>query len=235
VDHTETKKRILIAEDHTILRESLKTLLMINPKLEVVGEAQDGLETIRYCEMLKPDLVLMDLSMPRMDGTGAIQEIKKQSPGTKVLVLTVHKSEEYILSTLRSGADGYIVKDAATHKELMMAIDYVFSGRNYLSPSISEKVIEGYLEGKTRIKSSSSLDTLTVREREILKLIAAGLRNREISAALSISIKTVEKHRANLMRKLDLHSTSALTAFAIESGLTLSENYLQAPLSAIEF
>jgi len=212
------KKRIIIAEDHTILREGLRMLLYSNPDLEVVAEAEDGLEAIRQSENLQPDLVLMDLSMPRMNGMGAIQEIKKQCPDAKVLVLTVHKTEEYILAALQAGADGYVLKDA-THSELMLAIDCVFSGKSYLSPGISEKVIEGYLDGRKALRSTSSWDTLTQREREILKMIAEGYKNKEIGDYLCISTKTVEKHRANLMRKLDLHSTSALTAFAMEKGL----------------
>jgi len=212
------RRRIVIAEDHTILREGLRMLLSSNPDFEVVGEAQDGLEAIRMVDSLKPDLILMDLSMPRMNGIGAIQEIKKQSPITKILVLTVHKTEEYILATLKAGADGYILKDA-THSELMLAIDNIFSGKSYLSPGISEKVIEGYLEGRKTIKSSTSWDTLTQREREILKMIAEGYKNKDIADYLCISAKTVEKHRANLMRKLDLHSASSLTAFAMEKGL----------------
>jgi DNA-binding NarL/FixJ family response regulator len=212
------RKRIVIAEDHTILREGLRMLLSSNPEFEVVAEAEDGLEAIRYTETLKPDLVLMDLSMPRMNGMGAIQEIKKQSPETRILVLTVHKTEEYILATLKAGADGYVLKDA-THSELMLAIECIFTGKSYLSPGISEKVIEGYLEGRKTIKSSTSWDTLTQREREILKMIAEGYKNKDIADYLCISAKTVEKHRANLMKKLDLHSASSLTAFAMEKGL----------------
>jgi DNA-binding NarL/FixJ family response regulator len=212
------KKKIVIAEDHTILREGLRMLLRTNPDFEVVGEAEDGLEAVRQTENLKPDMVLMDLSMPRMNGMGAIQEIKKKCPETKILVLTVHKTEEYILATLKAGADGYVLKDA-THSELMLAMDCVFQGRCYLSPGISEKVIEGYLEGRKTVKSSSSWDNLTQREREILKMIAEGYKNKDIADYLCISAKTVEKHRANLMKKLDLHSASSLTAFAMEKGL----------------
>ncbi len=212
------RRRIVIAEDHTILREGLRMLLSSNPDFDVVGEAQDGLEAVRLVETHRPDLVLMDLSMPRMNGMGAIQEIKKQCPDTKILVLTVHKTEEYILATLKAGADGYILKDA-THSELMLAIDNIFSGKSYLSPGISEKVIEGYLEGRKTLKSSTSWDTLTQREREILKMIAEGYKNKDIADYLCISAKTVEKHRANLMKKLDLHSASSLTAFAMDKGL----------------
>lgn len=212
------KRRIFIAEDHTILREGLRALLSSNPDIEVVGEAEDGRETIRGAERLTPDLILMDLSMPRMNGIEAIREIKKRCPGTRILVLTVHKTEEYILAALQAGADGYVLKDA-THSELTMAIESILSKKPYLSPGISERVIEGYLEGRRTVAPSSSWDTLTQREREVLKLIGEGYKNREIADELCISPKTVEKHRANLMRKLDLHTTAALTNLAIEKGL----------------
>lgn len=212
------KQRIVIAEDHTILREGLRALISSNPDFDIVGEAEDGRDAIRCVEKLVPDLILLDLSMPRMNGMEAIKEIKKQCPETKILVLTVHRTEEYILTTLRAGADGYVLKDA-THAELLMAIKSVLMGKRYLSPGVSEKVIEGYLEGRKTLKSSTPWDTLTQREREVLKLIAEGYKNKDIADYLYISVKTVEKHRANLMRKLDLHSTLALTAFAMEKGL----------------
>lgn len=212
------KRRIVIAEDHTILREGLRSLLSSDPDLDIVGEAQDGQEAIRCVEKLKPNLVLMDLSMPRMNGMDAIKEIKKRSPETKILVLTVHKNEEYIVATLQAGADGYALKDS-THIELKIAIKNVLSGNHYISPGISGKVIEGYLEGRKPFKPTSPLDTLTQRERGILKMIAEGYKNKEIADYLCISVKTVEKHRANLMQKLDLHSVSALTTFAIGKGL----------------
>jgi two-component system response regulator NreC len=213
--------RIVIAEDHTILREGLRSLLCSDPDFDVVGEAGDGRDAIRCVEALSPDLALMDLSMPRMNGLDAIKEIKKQNPETKIIVLTVHKTEEYILSTLKAGADGYVLKDA-NHLELVMAIKNVLAGKRYLSPGISEKVIEGYLEGRKTLKPKSSWDTLTQREREILKLIAEGYKNKETADYLCISLKTVEKHRSNLMRKLDLHNAAALTAFAVEKGLITS-------------
>lgn len=212
------KYHVVIAEDYTILREGLRALLSSHPEFEIVGEAEDGREAIRCSERLKPHLVLMDLSMPRMNGMDAIREVKKRCPGTKVLVLTVHRNEEYILATFKAGADGYALKDS-THAELMMAIKSVLDGKQYISPGISEKVIEGYLEGRKTLKTRTSWDTLTLREREILKLIAEGYKNKEIAEDLCISPKTVEKHRANLMQKLDLHSTSALTALALGKGL----------------
>jgi len=214
----EAKYRIFIAEDHTIVREGLRSLVSCNPEFEVVGEAEDGREAIRGVEQCKPDLILMDLSMPRMNGLEAIRDIRRVSPVTKILILTIHKTEEYILPVLKAGAHGYVLKND-TQAELMAAIQNVLKGKSYLSPSISEKVIEGYVEGKKTIKTTSSWDTLTQREREILKLIAEGYKSKEIADSLCISVKTVIKHRSNLMEKLDLHNISALTAFAIEKGL----------------
>ena len=152
----------------------------------------------------------------------AIREIRRLSKEVRILVLTVHKSEEYILATFKAGADGYVLKEA-THEELLMAIKSVLKGKSYISPEISEKVLEGYLEGRKRLKSQTSWETLTSREREILKLIAEGYKNKEIAQELCISVKTVEKHRSNLMEKLNLHNVQALTAFAIEKGLVARE------------
>jgi DNA-binding NarL/FixJ family response regulator len=214
----ENRLRIVLADDHTILREGLRALLSTNADFEVVGEAADGREAVRSVEKLEPDLLLMDLSMPRMSGMDAISEIKKRHPTTKIIALTVHKTEEYLMTTLQAGADGYVLKDA-THDELVMAIHNVVSGKSYLSPGISEKVIEGYLEGKESSSSISSWQKLSQREREVLKLIAEGYKNKEIAEDLCISLKTVEKHRANLMKKLDLHNAAGLTVYAVERGL----------------
>jgi DNA-binding NarL/FixJ family response regulator len=214
----EDRLRIVLADDHTILREGLRALLSTDPDFEIIGEAVDGREAVRCVEKLEPDLLLMDLSMPRMSGMDAISEIKKRYPETKIIALTVHKTEEYLLTTLQAGADGYVLKDA-THDELVMAIHNVMAGKRYLSPGISEKVIEGYLDGKEDSLADSSWQKLSQREREVLKLIAEGYKNKEIAEDLCISLKTVEKHRANLMKKLDLHNAAVLTVYAVEKGL----------------
>ncbi len=211
--------RIVIAEDHRILREGLRSLLSSNPDLEVVGEAENGREAISRAEELKPSLILMDLSMPKTDGLDAIAEIKNRCPDTKVLVLTVHKAEEYVYASLKAGADGYLLKDA-TRSELMLAVENVLGDKSYISPGISGRLVAAYLEGRKPLESDSSLGLLTQRERQILKLISEGHRNKDIADYLCISPKTVEKHRANLMKKLDLHTAGALTAFAMEKGLT---------------
>ncbi len=212
------KKSIVSADDSTIMREALRTLISVDQSLQVIAEARDAKEAIKFVEKLKPDLVLMALSMPRMNEIDAIREIRKRTPETKVAVLTVHDAEEYVFEALKAGAEGYILKDA-THTELLMALHSVLEGKRYLSPSISQKVVEGYIGGGKSLKSKTFLEDLTPRERQILKLIAEGYRNKEIAEYLSISIKTVEKHRANLMKKLNLHNTQAITAFAVEKGL----------------
>jgi len=214
------KNSVLIVEDHTLIREGLRSLLSSHPDLEVIGEAADGREAIERVEKLSPALVLMDLSMPRMGGVEAIRVIKKKWPKIKILALTVNDSEEYVLAALRAGADGYILKDSS-HAELILAIRNVLAGKRVLSPSISEKVIEGYLAGKNAESIHTPWDTLTQREREVLKLIGERYKSKEIADYLCISLHTVEKHRSNLMEKLNRHSVSALTSYAIEKGLVV--------------
>lgn len=211
----ETKRKIVIAEDHTILRAGLRALLAVQNGLEVIGEAGDGREAIRKVDTLQPDLLLIDLSMPKLNGIDAIREIKSQHPEIKIIVLTVHKSDEYIIAALRAGANGYMLKDASQN-ELLLAIDYVINGKTFLSPSISDKVVDAFLNTDKKDKPATGLDNLTAREREILKLVAEGNTNKKIAEHLCISLKTVEKHRSNLMKKLDLRNTAALTAYAIE-------------------
>jgi len=210
----ETRRKIVIAEDHTILRAGLRALLSGQNGLEVIGEAGDGREAIRKVDTLQPDLLLIDLSMPKLNGIEAIREIKSQHPEIKIIVLTVHKSEEYIIAALQAGANGYMLKDASQN-ELLLAIDYVINGKTFLSPSISDKVVDAFLNTDKKDKPAAVLDNLTAREREILKLVAEGNTNKKIAEHLCISLKTVEKHRSNLMQKLDLRNTAALTAYAI--------------------
>jgi len=209
---------IVIAEDHTILREGLKSLLSSHPDLKVVAEAEDGLEAIRRVQVHSPDLLLLDLSMPRMTGLDAIREIKRVSPQTKIVVLTVHKTEEYILATLRAGANGYVLKEAHSN-ELLTAIRHVLNGHQYLSPSIPSTILDRLMDGEKASAIRPPWETLTQRERQILKLLAEGYTNKEISDLLCISAKTVDTHRGHLMEKLHLHNVASLSALAAEKGL----------------
>ena len=214
----DVKKQIFIVEDHRLFREGLKAMLSPIPEYEIVGEAEDGLEAIRLIRKSKPDLVLLALSMPRMSGFSVLQEIKAEMPEVKILVLSIHESDQYVLQAFEAKADGYAIKDSS-REELRMAIRSVLEGKKYISPGIAGSVLEGFIDGRKTLKAKSSLDTVTLREREILKLLAEGYQNKEIADLLCISVKTVEKHRANLMSKLDLHNAAALTAFAFEHGL----------------
>lgn len=215
------KQRILIVEDHALLRAGLRALLLQDQNIEIVGEAVNGREAVQAVGLFAPHLVLMDLSMPGMNGIEAIMDIKRRYPGTRVLVLTIHKTDEYIHESLRAGADGYILKDA-THDELRIAVRSVLNGKTYLSPDISSKVISGYLGVGNTPAGASPWDTLTHREREVLKMVAEGHPNKYIADYYCLSVKTVEKHRSNLMKKLDLHNAAMLTAYAIEKGLLSS-------------
>lgn len=212
------KKRVLIVEDHTLLRAGLRALLSQDTDIDIVGEADNGRDAVRMVATAAPDLVLTDLSMPGMNGIESIVDIKRRYPGVRVLVLTIHKSDEYIFEAMRAGADGYILKDAS-HDELRIAIRSVLNGKTYLSPDISAKVINGYLDTDKTSGPVSAWDTLTHREREVLKLVAEGHPNKFIADYFCLSIKTVEKHRSNLMKKLNLHNASMMTAYAIERGL----------------
>ena len=209
---------IVIAEDHTILREGLKSLLSSHPDLKVVGEAADGLEAIRSAQKHSPDLVLMDLSMPKMNGFSAIKEIKRANAQTKILAVTAHSAEEYILATFKAGADGYLLKDAHSD-ELLTAVRHVLEGRQYISPSISGTIIDRFLQEKRGSGSESAWETLTERERVIVKLIAESHTNKEIADLLNIALSTVGTHRARIMQKLAVHNVAGLTALAVEKGL----------------
>ncbi len=220
-----SKARIVIAEDQTLVRQGLKSLLAEGDQYEVVGEAEDGLEAIRRVAKLKPDLVLLDLAMPRMNGISAIKAIKQQQPETKIIAITFHTSDEYILAAFESGADGYCLKND-THANLLLALKRVMDGKRYISPEVSDKILNGYLEGSRTVKPESAWETLTPREMEILKLVGEGYTSPEIADFLCISPKTVDKHRSNMMRKLDLHSAAALTAYALEKGL-ISPNQIR--------
>jgi two-component system response regulator NreC len=210
---------VLLAEDHTIVRKGLRALLDDEADIEVVGEAQDGREALQMVDRLRPDVVLMDISMPALNGLEATRQIKARLSDARVLVLTRHANEEYVYQILRAGASGYVVKQAAP-TELVLAIHAVYRGDTFLSPSISGKVVEEYVRrAEAMVSSKDSYDRLTPREREVLQLIAEGHTGPEIAEMLHVSVKTVGHHRTNLMDKLDIHSTAGLTQYAIRKGV----------------
>jgi DNA-binding NarL/FixJ family response regulator len=212
------KTRIVIAEDQNLVRQGLKALLSEGDQYEIVGEAEDGLEAIRIVAKRKPDLVLLDLAMPRMNGISAIKEIKQKQPETKIVAITFHTSDEYILAAFESGVDGYCLKND-THANLLLALKRVLDGKRYISPEVSDTILKGYIESSRGMNPDSAWESLTPREVEVLKLVGEGYTSPEIATYLCISPKTVDKHRSNIMQKLDLHSAAALTAYALEKGL----------------
>jgi DNA-binding NarL/FixJ family response regulator len=212
------KSRIVLVEDHAILREGLRALLELEQDLRIVGEAPNGMEAVPAVEALAPDLVITDIALPDRSGIELIGCLRQARPATKILVLTAHNSEEYIRAALNAGAHGYVLKDAS-RAELLQAIRAVLSGQTYLCASVTAKVVTGYLRPKSESLSLSAVELVTVREREVLTRVALGRSNKLIARELQVSVKTVEKHRANLMRKLTLHNTAAVTRFAIRHGM----------------
>jgi len=208
--------RVLLADDHAVLREGLRMLLSGRPDLEVVGEATNGEEAVQQAEALQPDIVLLDLSMPALNGIEATRRIRTSLHESRVLVLTVHDSEEYVYQALKAGASGYVLKQAAA-TEIVTAIQTIYGGDYYLSPRISRAVIDTYLTQERR--PTSQIDLLSSREREVLALIAEGVPSREIADKLCISPKTVENHRTNIMKKLEVHNRVGLVRAAVRLGL----------------
>jgi two-component system response regulator NreC len=212
----QAKMRLLVCDDHTLFREGLKAILQTDPSIEVVGEAADGKQAVECVHRLHPDIVLMDISMPKMIGYEAISRIKKTEGTVKILVLTMYEDEEIIGLCLNSGAAGYILKDAPA-AQLIEALHIVHEGGKYLSPRAMQQVVKQYIEGSG--PTETLYDTLSNREREILKLLADGHSVKEIATLLSLSVKTVDVHKYNLMRKLDLHSRSDLIKYALRKKL----------------
>lgn len=219
--------RVVLAEDHVLLREGLKSLLQTFEGFEVVGEASDGYQAVELCENMAVDLVLMDLSMPKLDGLKATKIIKRTLPEIKILIITQYDANDYVHSALSAGADGYILKDA-TSEEFLLAVTSVLEGKTYISPGVANNVIRGYLSGGAATEAQSPLAGLTPREEEIFQLVAEGYKSREIAEMLVVSIKTVEKHRSNLMHKLCVHSAAELREFATRQGIIFKKPDLSA-------
>lgn len=213
-----TKIRILVADDHTVIRRGIVGLLNAQPDMEVIGEAGTGREAVAKAAAASPDVVLMDVAMPDLDGLGATRLIKGQSPGVQVLILTMHDREDYLFQALRAGASGYVLKGADT-EDLLTAVRSVARGDVYLYPQVAKGLVSDYLRRVQSGEDVASFDGLTDREREILQLIAEGKTAAQIAEDLHISPHTVQSHRDNIMTKLDLHNRAALIRYAIRRGL----------------
>jgi DNA-binding NarL/FixJ family response regulator len=207
--------RVLLADDHNLVRAGVRKILESHPEIEVVGEVGDGASALRALESRPTDVLVLDLTMPGSDGFLVLQQAKQRHPGLKILVLTMHASHEYVARAVREGADGYLLKDSAV-QDLVAAIEAVTQGRAYFSPPIQKELGEILRAERDRRRV---LDQLTDREREVLRFVAEGLSTKEIASRLSISTRTVETHRAHLMRKLGIRSVARLTQFAIREGM----------------
>jgi DNA-binding NarL/FixJ family response regulator len=208
--------RILLADDHAMLRDGVRMVLEAHPGFEVVGTADNGAEAVALAHSLQPDIAVLDVAMPELNGLDATREIRACCPETEIVILSMHEGEDYLREALRAGAAGYVLKRAAA-KELVGAIQAVQRGESYLDPALTRTLISDYVRKVDR--TDLPADALTERELEVLKLVAEGLTNRQIAAKLDISIKTVQSHRANLMDKLDLHDRTELVRYAIRRGL----------------
>ena len=210
--------RILLADDHGIVRRGLKSLLESQPGYTVIGEAADGLEALRLCGELSPDLLIIDISMPMMNGIEVAARVQKLDPPPGVIILSMHVDESYIMRALGAGARGYLVKDA-TDEDLIPAIRAVASGKPFFSPAVSAVLMEDYVRQLRARGLSDSYHLLTDREREILQLLAEGRSNKEVATLLEVGVSTVETHRANLMQKLNLHNTAEIVLYAVRKGI----------------
>jgi two-component system, NarL family, response regulator NreC len=209
--------KIVLADDHQVVRKGLKALLSADPEFNIIGEAGDGLETVKLVEEVQPDILVLDLMMAGINGLEVTRQLNKKNPRIGIVILSMHSNEAYVLEALRSGAKAYILKESPP-EELIRAIREVYAGRRYLSAPLSERAIEAYTQ-RIEVTPIDPFDQLTTREREILQLSAQGSTNSDIASRLFISPRTVETHRTNLMRKLSLHNHAQLIQFAIQHGI----------------
>lgn len=206
--------RVILADDHVLVRHGLKRILEENPNLEIAAEVGDGLELLNVLQKINPDLIILDVSMPNLRGIEAIPEIRRIRPNAKVLMLTMHKEEDYLYQAISAGANGYLLKEDA-EKELFSAIEHIKNGKIYISPSLADQSMQNWARMRRGEDDAQHVESLTVREREILKLIAEGKSNKEIGDLLFISVRTVERHRANMMSKLNIRKTAELVQYAL--------------------
>ena len=217
-----SKIRVIIADDHTILREGLKTLLELSDSIEVIGQAANGKEAIDLIAEKMPHVAIMDVAMPVMDGIEATRRIIKTYPKIKVVVLSQHDNREYILSSIKAGASGYILKKAVS-SEIVSGIEAVYEGGYFFYPSVAKVVVEGYLQQLKNPQAADDYETLSDREREVLRLIAEGYSSNDIAQKLFISVKTVLGHRTNIMAKLNIHNRTELVKYALRKGMIATD------------
>ncbi|MCJ7677287.1 MAG: response regulator transcription factor [Anaerolineales bacterium] len=210
--------RILLADDHAILRDGIRALLSDETDLNVVGEAENGRQALEQARALRPDIVIMDIGMPLLSGLEATTQIRRDVPEARVLILTMHQNEEYLAHVLAAGASGYVLKDVAG-RELVSAIRQVAGGEAFFSPSMTKTLTSLYLHSLEAERTHDPYDDLTIREREVLQLVAEGFTNHQIAEMLKLSIKTVKTHRLHLMQKLDLHDRTELVKYAFQKGI----------------
>jgi len=212
------KQKVLIADDHALVREGIVAFLKLCDDIEVVAEASDGIEAIEKAKKLRPDIVIMDINMPKLGGLEATVEIKKMYPDTKILVLTQYEDREYISRFLKAGVSGYLLKKAVG-SDLITALKAIIRGELYLYSSIASEVVAGYIHGDTHADIDDPYEKLTDREKQVLKLVAEGYRHKEVADMLNISTKTVIAHQTNIGEKLDVHTRAGLIKFAIQKGI----------------
>lgn len=210
--------RILLADDHTVVRQGLRKLLEERPDWEVIAEAGDGREAVRLAEQHKPDVAILDVAMPLLNGIEATRQITKRVPATRVLVLSMHADEAYVTQILQAGATGYLLKDSAD-VDLLKAVDEAAHGRSFFSPAIARVMLDDYVRQLADKGVTDRYESLSAREREIFQLIAEAKTNKEIAALLNVSPSTVETHRAHIMEKLDLHSAAEIVLYAVRRGV----------------
>ena len=210
--------RVLLADDHSIVRRGMRALLETEPSVEVVAEAADGLEALRLCEEHHPDLLILDVAMPRLNGIDVAARSQKMQPPPRAIMLSMHLDESYVMRALNAGARAYLLKDA-TDEDLLPAIRAVAAGKSFFSPAVSGVLAEEYMQQLQERGLTDSYDLLTDREREVLQLLAEGRSNKEVAVLLDIGLSTIETHRANLMQKLSLHSTAEIVLYAVRKRL----------------
>jgi two-component system, NarL family, response regulator NreC len=210
--------RVLIADDHGIVRQGLRALLEKSPEISVVGEASDGREAVRLAAELRPNIVVMDIAMPLLNGVDATSQILGRDPDVKVIILSMHSDESYILRALSAGAKGYLLKDSA-EGDILPAVETVAKGRPYFSPVIASTLLDEYLQAMKKNQVRDSFDLLTDREKEVLQLLAEGKSNKEVAALLNLSPYTIESHRTSLMQKLNLHNTAEIVLYAVRKNI----------------